>query len=306
MEKTIVQNFRAVEAGRLDRVVAAQLADLSRAKVQDLIRRGRVRVNGQPVTKPGAAVAPSDRIRVARVPASSPGLQPVPIPLDILFESDEILVINKPAGMMVHPGAGTRGTTLVQAALAHAPELKSVGEEGRPGIVHRLDRDTSGVIVLAKTEAALRTLQQQFKRRQVEKVYLALVDGVPPSPSGQIEAPLSRAGQPRKRIGVNGGVRSRSATSIFRVREAFRDHSLLELRPITGRTHQIRVHLQFLGCPVVGDRLYGRHRPTLPVKRQMLHAWRLTLRPPGAQAERTFKSEPPPDFQEAVRAARQR
>jgi 23S rRNA pseudouridine1911/1915/1917 synthase len=170
--------------------------------------------------------------------------------------------------------------------------------------VHRLDKDTSGVMVVAKTNEALKNLQQQFRRREVEKLYLGLVDGAPPSPTGQIEAPLARSPGHRKRIAVVQAPGSRLAVTRFQTRERFPRHSLLELRPLTGRTHQIRVHLQFLGCPIVGDKVYGRRQPTLPVARQQLHAWRLTFRLPGHSRPRTFEAAVPADLQEAIELAR--
>ncbi len=297
-------DLRIEAVGRLDRTLIPRFPGVSRAKVQALIRAGKVRVNGRVVRKPGLAVGPSDTIQVAPLPLSEARLLPEPIPLEILYENESLVLINKPAGMVVHPGAGHPRATLVHAALAHAPELHGVGEESRPGIVHRLDKDTSGVMVVAKTVETLMNLQQQFRRREVEKVYLALVDGTPPSSSGQIEAPLARSPRHRKRIAVVQGAGSRVAVTRFRTRERFAKHSLLELRPLTGRTHQIRVHLQFLGCPVVGDRVYGRRRPTLPVARQQLHAWRLSFQLPGEQERRTFEAPIPVDIREAIRLAR--
>ncbi|MGH2621288.1 MAG: RluA family pseudouridine synthase [Anaerolineales bacterium] len=291
-------------AGRLDRVLVPQLPGVSRAKLQAFIRAGKVRVNGRIVHKPGFPVGPTDRIQFEPLPPPTALLSAQPIPLDILYENEAILVINKSAGMVVHPGAGHSQATLVHAALAHAPELRSVGDAGRPGIVHRLDKDTSGVMVVAKTNEALKSLQEQFRRREVEKVYLALVDGAPPSATGQVEAPLARSPRHRKRIEVIQAPKSRLAVTRFRIKEQFPSHSLLELKPLTGRTHQIRVHLQFLGCPVVGDRIYGRRRPTLAVTRQQLHSWRLRLVVPGEQQPRSFEAAIPADFREAIELAR--
>jgi 23S rRNA pseudouridine1911/1915/1917 synthase len=297
-------DLRVKATDRLDRILVSQLPGLSRARVQALIRAGWVNVNGRTVRKPGLSVGPDDVIRVAPLPPEETRLRPQSIPLEILYEDDALFVINKPAGMVVHPGAGHPQATLVHAALAHAPEVEAVGDASRPGIVHRLDKDTSGVMVVAKTNEALKNLQQQFRRREVEKLYLGLVDGAPPSSSGQIEAPLARSLRHRKRIAVVQASGSRLAVTRFKTRERFPLHSLLELRPLTGRTHQIRVHLQFLGCPVVGDRVYGRRQPTLPVARQQLHAWRLTFRLPGESQPRTFEAAVPADLREAIELAR--
>jgi 23S rRNA pseudouridine1911/1915/1917 synthase len=298
------RELRISAAGRLDRVLVAQLSGLSRAAVQALIRAGGVRVNGRTVWKPGLPVGPKDVIWVAPLPPPETRLRPQSIALEILYENDALFVINKPAGMVVHPGAGHPQATLVQAALAYAPQIEAVGDSSRPGIVHRLDKDTSGVMVVAKTNEALKNLQQQFRRREVEKVYLALVDGAPPSQTGQVEAPLARSPRHRNRIAVIQAPGSRLAVTRFQTHERFLLHSLLELRPITGRTHQIRVHLQFLGCPVVGDRVYGRRQPSLPVARQQLHAWQLTFRPPGESQPRTFEAVVPTDLLEAIELAR--
>jgi len=296
--------LRVTASGRLDQVLVSHLPGVSRAKVQVLIRAGKVRVNGRIVRKPGSSVWPADRIQFEPLPPTTPRLSAQPIPLEILFENESLFVIDKSAGMVVHPGAGHSEATLVHAALAHAPGLRSVGDPGRPGIVHRLDKDTSGVMVVAKTAEALKTLQQQFRRREVEKIYLALVDGAPPTATGQVETPLARSPRHRKRIAVIQTPRSRLAVTRFRLRERFHKHSLLELRPLTGRTHQIRVQLQFLGCPVVGDRIYGRRKPTLAVTRQQLHSWRLSLVVPGEYQARMFEAAIPADFQEAIDLAR--
>jgi 23S rRNA pseudouridine1911/1915/1917 synthase len=206
--------------------------------------------------------------------------------------------------MVVHPSAGHDSGTIVNAVLAHAPDLTGVGGEIRPGIVHRLDRDTSGLLVVAKNEASLTMLQVQFRDRAVEKVYLALVDGAPPDRRGRIEASIGRDPRHRKRMGIVAPDKGRVATTDYVVRQSFAEHALLEVSPRTGRTHQIRVHLAFLGCPVAGDRVYGLRRPTLNLTRQMLHAWRLRFRLPGANgAERTFEATMPQDMVEAVRRA---
>ncbi len=233
-------------------------------------------------------------------PAAPSDLRPESIPLQIVFENRDLLLVNKPAGMVVHPAAGHESGTLVHAALAHAPELEGVGGERRPGVVHRLDRDTSGLILLAKNDRAHQWLQRQFKDRSVEKTYLALVDGLPPTPTGRIEAAIGRDPRRRKQMAVMTESKGRPAQTTYRISHAYRNHCLLEIQPLTGRTHQVRVHLAFLGCPIVGDTVYGRKRPSLPVARQMLHAWRLRLRLPGDKEALLFEAPLPPDLTAAL------
>jgi 23S rRNA pseudouridine1911/1915/1917 synthase len=202
--------------------------------------------------------------------------------------------------MVVHPAAGHSSGTLVNAALGHDPELEGVGGEQRPGVVHRLDKDTSGLIVIAKNDAAHRWLQDQFRLRKVQKVYLALVDGAPPTASGRVEAPVGRDPSHRKQMAVVPLARGREAVSEYHTLEPFPEHTLLEVHPYTGRTHQIRLHMAFLGCPIVGDTLYGRRHSTLPLKRHFLHAARLTIQLPGEKTPRTFSAALPPELEEVL------
>jgi 23S rRNA pseudouridine1911/1915/1917 synthase len=287
--------------GRLDQVLLGLFPEQSRSRLQQWIQRGLVTVDGKPTTKPGIRLRGGEAITVRIPPLSPSGNQPEAIPLAIVFENEDLLVVNKPAGMVVHPSAGHGSGTLVNAVLAHAPDLSGVGGEIRPGIVHRLDRDTSGLVVVAKNETTLRMLQEQFRDREVGKVYLALVDGRPPDRRGRIEAPIGRDPRHRQRMGIVSAAKGKPATTDYHLRQAFPRHALLEVMPRTGRTHQIRVHLAFLGCPVAGDRVYGHRRPSLGVARQMLHAWRLTFRLPGqAPADRTFEAPWPDDLTDAV------
>jgi 23S rRNA pseudouridine1911/1915/1917 synthase len=228
------------------------------------------------------------------IPPSEPGaLLGEAIPLEILFENADLLVVDKPAGMVVHPAAGHVSGTLVHAALAHAPEMEGIGGEKRPGVVHRLDKGTSGVILLAKNDFAHRWLQDQFRLRRVEKIYLALVDGKPPTPTGRIEAPIGRSLVERKHMAVTVPAKGREAVSEYRTLEVFPRHTLLEVRPLTGRTHQIRLHLAFIGCPVVGDTVYGRKKATLTLVRHFLHAASLAVRLPGEERPRRFEAPLP-------------
>lgn len=282
---------------RLDVALAALLPTISRTRAQGLIRDGHVLVNSAVAARPGQKLAAGDRIRV-RLPAPTPSsLEPESIPLDVIFENADVLLVNKPAGMVVHPAAGHATGTLVHAALAHAPDLEGIGGEVRPGVVHRLDKDTSGLILLAKNDNAYRSLQQQFKSRAISKTYLAIAEGHPPTKTGKVEAPIGRDAKNRKRMAVTGAGRGRSAVTSYRVSEAFQDACLLEVHPETGRTHQIRVHLAFLGCPVAGDRVYGRRKPVVQAPRQMLHAWRLQLLLPGESEAREFEAPVPVDFE---------
>jgi len=295
----------APSGGRLDHVLLSLFPDQSRSRLQQWILQGQVSVDGRVATKPGAQLRGGEALTV-RLPAPRPAsVEPEAIPLEILFESDDCLVVNKPPGMVVHPSPGHDSGTLVNAVLSHDPYLEGVGGERRPGIVHRLDRDTSGVLVVAKNDACLRALQSQFKDRTVEKVYLALVDGHPPDRRGRVEAPIGRDPRHRQRMAVVAPSRGREAASEYRVQQSFPHHALLEVFPRTGRTHQVRVHLAFLGCPVVGDRVYGQRNPSLGARRQMLHAWRVRLRLPGGSTEEhLFEAPLPSDFLDAVASAR--
>lgn len=291
------------DGGRLDHVLVDQVPDLSRSRLQKLIRAGKVSVDGQIVTKTGFKLEGGESVATT-IPAPRPSsLQPEPIDLDIIFEDNDLIVVNKPAGMVVHPSAGHQSGTLVHAILAHAPDLRGVGEERRPGIIHRLDKDTSGLIVIAKNDQAMAALQAQFKERTVEKRYLALVDGKPRTSSGRIEAPIGRDPSHRKRMAVVPLSRGRESLTIFHSLENLDRHTLLEVFPRSGRTHQIRVHLSYIGVSIVGDRLYGRRKPSHPLSRQFLHAAGLTITLPG-EDRATFEAPLPQDLQSALEELR--
>ncbi len=287
------------EAGeRLDKIVSSRL-DLSRSQVQKLIEDGFVTINGH-VGKSNHRVNAGEVISV-EVPPPEPGTaQPENLPLAILYEDEDILVVNKPAGMVVHPAAGHSNGTLVNAVLGHAPGLV-VGNAERPGIVHRLDRDTSGLIVIAKNDASLKALQAQFAGRTVHKTYLALVGGNVGVPQGKIEAPLARDPHDRKKFAVKASATARQAVTYFRVAQRLGEYTLLEVEPHTGRTHQIRVHLAFIKHPIVGDAVYGRKaNKGLGLERQFLHAWRLALAHPRTGQAMEFTAALPSDLQEAL------
>ena len=212
------------------------------------------------------------------------------IPLDILFENDDLIVINKPAGMVVHPALGHASGTLVQAVLGYAPEIEGVGGIKRPGLVHRLDQNTSGVIMLAKNDRAHQFLQDQFQARTVNKQYLALVDGRPPTPQGRVEVAIGRDSKYRQRMAPALDRDGKEAISEYFTQEVFPEHTLIKVSILTGRTHQIRVHMAFLGCPVVGDTIYGRKKPSIKIQRQFLHAFRLSILIPGEKTKKTFEA----------------
>jgi 23S rRNA pseudouridine1911/1915/1917 synthase len=228
------------------------------------------------------------------------------IPLDIVFENSDLVVLNKPAGMVVHPSPGHAQGTLVHAVLGYIPDLEGIGGEERPGIVHRLDKDTSGLIVIAKNDRAHQWLQEQFKSRKVEKIYLALVDGKPPTPAGRVEAPIGRNTTHRKLMAVVPLDKGREAISEYRTLVNFAAHTLLEIHPLTGRTHQIRVHMAFLHCPVVGDMVYGKRKPTVALERHFLHAYRLKIILPMEKTARVFEASLPEDLQRVLDNLRQK
>jgi 23S rRNA pseudouridine1911/1915/1917 synthase len=272
------------------------MPDLSRSRLQALIKAGLVTIDGRMVHKAGQKIDKQALIQVRIPPPQPSDLAPEAIPLDIIFENEDLLVINKPAGMVVHPAAGHSAGTLVHAALAHIPYLDGIGGEQRPGVVHRLDKDTSGLILMAKNDAAHHWLQNQFRARQVGKIYLALVDGAPPTAQGRVEAAIGRDPAQRKKMAVVPPGKGRPAITEYHTLQSFHAHTLLKIHPITGRTHQIRLHLAFLGCPVVGDRIYGRAHPSLPLTRHFLHANYLTIQLPGEAAARTFEAPLPKDL----------
>jgi 23S rRNA pseudouridine1911/1915/1917 synthase len=282
---------------RLDKFLVKTIQSISRSRIQSLIKDSLVSVNGLPVTKTGYSLSSGDHVEV-HIPAAKPSpLKPEEIALDILFENDDVIVINKPAGMVVHPSAGHAQSTLVHAVLAHAPEIEGVGGVRRPGIVHRLDKDTSGIILIAKNDRAHRYLQDQFRLRKVKKVYLALVDGRPPTPRGRIEAPIGRDPINRKKMAVLPAGKGRNSVTEYFTMKNYSHHTLLEVHLFTGRTHQIRLHMAFIHCPVVGDTIYGFRKPSLPIQRNFLHAACLSIKLPGEEVEREFRAELPFELQ---------
>lgn len=299
-ERVFQIRFNRKPGERLDKFLAEALPEFSRSRIQQLIASGFVEVNGSPASKAGQPLDAGAALVVRVPPAAPANLIAEDIPLDIIFENDDLMVVNKPAGMVVHPAAGHSSGTLVNAALGHDPEIEGIGGEERPGVVHRLDKDTSGLILLAKNERAHRWLQDQFRLRIVEKTYLALVDGKPPTPSGRVETFIGRDPKNRKRMANVSKTKGREAVSEYKTLESFKNHTLLEFHPFTGRTHQIRLHCAFLKCPIVGDPIYGRKTPTLPLKRHFLHAFRLQITLPNENESRVFEAPLPVELEEAL------
>jgi 23S rRNA pseudouridine1911/1915/1917 synthase len=283
---------------RLDQFLAKRLPEFSRSRLQQLIRDGFVRLNNS-TSRPRRIVRGGDRIELTEPPLEKIETLPEPIPLEILFEDDDLIAINKPAGLVVHPGAGHREHTLVNALLNHCATLSGIGGKERPGIVHRLDKETSGCVVVAKNDATHRDLSKQFAARTVEKIYLALVAGKLRKPAGVIEERIGRHPIDRKRMSATT-LRGRAARTEYSVVRSSDQASLIECRLHSGRTHQIRVHLHHLGHPVLGDKVYAP-RLANDFPRQMLHAWKLGLRHPRSGEWKNFEAPLPDDFAAAIK-----
>ncbi len=294
---------------RLDLYIAALIPACSRSVAISLIRNGKIRVQGM-VKKPGYRIRAGDKVH-GYIPPPAPILfKPEPIPIDILFEDNHIVVVNKQPGLVVHPAPGHYGGTLVNGLLYHCPFLEGIGSALRPGIVHRLDKDTSGVLVVAKNDRAHQHLAKLFKSRQIRKTYLALVYGIMESDFGTISMPIGRHPVDRKKMSTKSN-KTRVAETAWRIRERFESATLIELDLKTGRTHQIRVHCAAIHHPVVGDPVYGRKNTRKngqdlfgSIKRQMLHAWRLEFSHPATQETICFEAPLPPDIQEVIDALR--
>lgn len=296
-ERTIEFTLTAI-GERLDRALAEAAPELSRMQWQRLIREGAVNVDG--IRARPAYRIQGGEILTAIVPeVIEAAVTAEAIPLDIRYEDSDIIIVNKPAGMVVHPSLGHDSGTLVNALLAHCPDLEGVGGERRPGIVHRLDKDTSGLIIAAKHDHALWFVQNQFKERTVEKVYLSLVNGRLQPPEALIDAPIGRDPKHRQRMAVvlNPSSSARPAQTYFRTLTNYESYTYVECRPRTGRKHQIRVHLAYLGYPVAGDTLYGRRKDPLSLSRQFLHATEIAIRRPSDRELIVIQAELPPELQ---------
>ncbi len=280
---------------RLDRFLSEREKGLTRSRIHSLISEGWVSINdGQ--ARPAQRVKSGDRVVMTIPPVREYDVSPQSIPLDVAYQDSEIVVVDKPAGLSVHPGPGHPDGTLVNALLALCPDIQGIGGVYRPGIVHRLDKDTSGLMVVAKTERAHHGLSAQIKDREVHKGYLALTVGIPPQDKGTIDVPIARDPRHRQRMAVV--LDGREARTHYRVVEELGGHALLELDLETGRTHQIRVHLAHLGYPPYGDEVYGKRRPEL--NRHFLHANELGFRHPRSGKEVHFRSDLPGELQDVL------
>ncbi|MFO7151637.1 MAG: RluA family pseudouridine synthase [Bacillota bacterium] len=305
MDRTLkIQVAEENSKKRVDVFLAELIDDFSRSYIQKGIEEGWVKVNGKTV-KPNYKLKCGDVVE-AQIPAPKAlSLEPENIPLDIIYEDQDIIVINKPRGMVVYPAPGNYSGTLVNALLYHAKDLSGINGVLRPGIVHRLDKDTSGAIVVAKNDQAHRTLADQFKGKKVKKTYLAIVWGNLPEDRATIEAPIGR--HPVKRVEMAVDAKhGKEAITHFKVLERFGDFTFVEVNIETGRTHQIRVHMSYIGHPVVGDPLYSRKKNPFNIKGQALHAFRLGLYHPRSGEFMTFEAPVPEDFNEILNILRRR
>ena len=286
------------EESRLDQFLAAQQLGLTRSRLQRLIADGEVTVNGSRV-RSSHKVRRGDLVSVRVPPPRPASVVAQDVPVAVVYQDEELVVIDKPAGLAVHPGPGHPDRTLVNGLLAMCPDIKGIGGELRPGIVHRLDKDTSGLMVAAKTDRAHQDLSAQIQDREVTKGYLALVEGEP-SPEGEVDAPVGRHPRHRTRMAVVVG--GRESRTSYRVKQCYGEYSLLQLYLHTGRTHQIRVHMAYLGHPLVGDALYGKSSPLL--QRHFLHANHLAFRHPVTGEPLDLRSPLPPDLTFALESIR--
>ncbi len=293
---------------RLDRYLSQELSELSRSRIQQLIEQGHVQINDQVCISKKIHLKTGDRITL-EIPAIQPlQIQAADIPLDILYEDDELIILNKPAGLVVHPAPGHPDGTLVNAILAHCPNLPGIGGVQRPGIVHRLDKDTTGAIAIAKTDLAYQHLQGQLQAKTARREYLGLVYGVPKTETGSIDLPIGRNPQDRKKMAIvsveDGG---RTAVTHWQVQERLANYTLIHFQLETGRTHQIRVHSAKMGHPIVGDPVYGSGRSVgVNLPGQALHAWKLQLQHPLSGNLVQVTAPPPPSFTTLLEVLRRR
>jgi len=294
----------AGEGSRLDVFLADRVPSLTRSQIRKLIDEGAARVGGA-LRRASHKLRAGEVVEFAYDIPVPAGVEPQDIPFNILYADEDVVVLDKPAGLVVHPGAGNAAGTLANALVGRFPEIAAVGPEDRPGIVHRLDKETSGVMVAARSARAYESLVGQFRSKDVWKTYLGLVWGRITAPEGRIDWPIGRHATDGKRISVRSR-HPKDAETFFKVLQTFRDTTLLEVRPVTGRTHQIRVHLAAAGHPVAGDALYGRKKAARKFPRLFLHAHTLSFLHPGTGERLTFASELPPDLEAVVQAERRR
>jgi len=286
-----------MEGERLDAFLAEVIADLSRTAIKDLISNGRVLVDGQ-ARKPSYRVKEGEQVLIHVPEARQVSIKPQNIPLEIIYQDQDLAVVNKPKGMVVHPAHGNWENTMVNALLYHIKDLSGINGELRPGIVHRLDKDTSGVMVVAKHDQAHRILAEQIKEHSIKREYQALVHGVIKENLGTIEAPIGRSRTDRKKMAVTAD--GRTAISRYRVLERYQNYTLVQVSLLTGRTHQIRVHFSFIKHPVVGDTVYGPAKNNLGLDSQALHACVLGFNHPRTGDYMEFNSPLPDEFQQAL------
>ena len=288
------------EAGRrLDIFLSGKAGSLTRSQIKKFIIQDRVRVNGRS-GKPGYKLRPGDRVEVEWTEEEDRRLRPEPLQLDILHADEHLIIVNKPPGLTVHPGAGRWGGTLAGGLLARFPEVADIGPQERPGIVHRLDKDTSGVMVIARRPEAYSRLQRMFKNREVRKTYLGLVWGKLAQKEGRIAWAIGRSTKDGQRFTVRGR-KPREALTLYKVLKEYKDFSLLEIRPVTGRTHQIRVHFAASGHPLAGDPRYGHRRPKASIPRLFLHAHKLAFVHPATGEKVEFIAPLPPELEDILK-----
>ncbi len=279
---------------RLDLFIADRIKTLSRSQIQKLIESQRVRINDQS-QKSSHKLRVGDKVEIEYDLIRPEKIQPEKIPIDVIHEDDHIILIDKPSGMVVHPGAGLKKGTLVNALLFHFPDLESVGPEERPGVVHRLDKETSGLMVIARSQMAYKSLRSQFRKREIEKTYIGLIWGRMPQPKGKITWAVGRHPKHGERVSIKTK-KPRQAETRYSLLKEMEEFSLLEIKPITGRTHQIRVHLAAAGHPLVGDKRYGGKKKKFRDIRLFLHACSLRLTHPETRKKIEFSSPLPSDL----------
>lgn len=300
MEEYSLKVEKEDQGKRIDKFLASQFNDLSRSFIQKLIEAEKITVNGNKVDK-SYQIVENDFLKII-IEEKESEVKAVEMDLDVVYEDQDIIVINKNADRVVHPAPGHHNDTIVNALLAHVDNLSAINGVKRPGIVHRLDKDTSGLLIVAKNDRSHKALAEQFKNRTVDKYYYALVEGNLAYEKGKIDAPIGRDPNDRKKMAVRKR-RSKKAISRFKIIEEFKAHTLVEVKIETGRTHQIRVHFSYLGYPVVGDKKYGS-KNSLNAKRQLLHARKLAVKHPSTGEKIVFEAELKDDFKEILKKLR--
>jgi len=297
-------NVEEDKGKRLDSYVSEYIEDVSRSYISQLIKEGLILVNGEK-KKPKYVVKKDDKIQIQLPKRETLEPEAEEIPLDIVFEDEDIIIINKPKGLVVHPAPGNKTRTLVNALLNHTKDLSTINGNTRPGIVHRLDKDTSGLLVVAKNDLAHKRLVEQLKKHEIKRVYVALVHGIVERDEATINAPIGRNPRNRIKMAVTN-INSKEAITHYRVLERFDDYTYVEASLETGRTHQIRVHMAYINHPVVGDPLYTRRKNEFGIKTQMLHAKRIGLKHPSLGEYMEFEVQPPQEFNEVIKLLRLR